>query len=314
MFTHNVALSFKTAISVIIISCPCALGLATPISILVGVLRGQKNGLLFKDADTFEKFSKSDAFIFDKTGTLTKNKSTVLNEFCSIDNQHITNIKSIEQTSSHPLAKAIVKYYQNVDSIELDDVNELPGVGIEHGDYLICSYKYVQQESIKLSDSMIEFIDNNQTSLVFVLFNKQIINIYSIGDNIKDNAIEFINDLKSNGHSVYILSGDNSFEVNRIATQLNINSEHYYFEKSPSDKESIVKELKQKHKNVVYVGDGINDISAISYSDFGISFSHGYDKSVNNADITIVDDDLSNITKAITLTNKTLKNIKTNII
>ena len=278
-------------IAVLMISCPCSLGLATPLSILVGSSRAIKLGIIYNNTEIFEKASHIDAICFDKTGTLSKGSFEVISFTSNIDNA-LDIIYTLESVSSHPIAKALIDYCikNNATLIKDMEVKEIVGKGIESKDYFI--YKENQTVILKKKGEII-------AKIVIV-------------DTLKDNAKEVIEKIHQQKLKVYMFTGDNKDIALDVANKLNINKENVYYEIKPEDKLSLITSLQNKGLKVAFVGDGINDALALNKSDLSISMGSGSDIAKTSSDITLSNNKLENISSSIRLSKKVYRNILEN--
>lgn len=316
--------AFVNAIAVLIIACPCALGLATPMSVMVGVGRGAQSGVLIKNAEALEKMNKVDTLIVDKTGTITEGKPSVekvvsLNDTIDEDNlvQYIT---SLNQYSEHPLAEAIVKYGKSKKkaSSKVDDFEAISGKGVvgtvNNLKIALGNNKLLQQFSIKIPTALIEKVSAEQEqgkTVSYISVNNEAIGYVSIFDAIKTTSEKAIKTLQNNGIEVIMLTGDNKNTAKSVAKKLNI--KHYKAECLPEDKLKEIETLQEQGKIVAMAGDGINDAPALAQSDVGIAMGTGTDVAIESASITLVKGDLQGIVKAKKLSHNVVKNIKQNL-
>lgn len=311
-------LSFVT---VLVIACPCALGLATPTAIMVGIGKGAENGILIKDAESLELAQKVNAIVLDKTGTITEGKPIVTNiKWEKTDNSVLKNILySIEKSSGHPLADAICEYLQ-ADSVFLDGIviHNLVGKGIEgiyDGEYYYIGNKSLKDEkSIKLKPYEEEWMDQKRSeanTVVIFGHKEEVICIIAISDRVKETSIEAVSQMKSNGIEVYMLTGDNVQTAKVVAMETGIS--HYKAGVLPQDKIDFIKDLQSAGKIVAMVGDGINDSGALAQADVSIAMGKGSDIAMDVAKMTIISNDLRKIMQAINLSKKTVKTIKQNL-
>lgn len=317
-------LGFSTALSygilsfvgVLVIACPCALGLATPTAIIVGVGKGAENGILIRDAEALEKLSKVSTVVLDKTGTITKGKPEVTNivilDSNWNENQILQTAASIEKLSEHPLAEAIVIKAEEL-KLSLDKVNNfiaLEGVGVK-GDIdgkLISIHK--PNESDKKENNIKELQEQGKTVVVVEVENK-IIGLVALSDTLKDEAIEAILKLHKQNIKVIMLTGDNKLAANYIAKLAGIDS--VIAEVMPEEKAGKIKELQNQGIHVAMVGDGINDAPALVQADVGIAMGTGTDVAIESAGITLLGGDISKLAKAIKLSKITMRGIKQNL-
>lgn len=317
------AYALVSAISVLIIACPCALGLATPMSVMVGVGRGAQTGILIKNAEAIEKTEKVTHLLTDKTGTLTAGKPQVtacISEDDGGKSELIRVASSLEKNSEHPLAKAIIDYAEekNINSESVSDFQSITGGGVKgtlNGKIaLLGKQKFIENFDIKPSDKLIsesaKLYQNAQT-VVWVAVDKKVIGVLGISDPIKETAPAAINALHRMGLKVIMLTGDNQKTADAIAKELGIDDVRAELE--PSDKQEIVKELKAKGAFVMVAGDGINDAPALAQADVGVAMGTGTDVAIESAGITLVKGDLQGIVKALLLSKAVMKNIRQNL-
>ncbi|MEG0276399.1 MAG: heavy metal translocating P-type ATPase [Coprobacillus sp.] len=312
--------ALSCAIAVLVISCPCALGLATPTAIMVGTGKGAQLGILIKSAENLELLSKADTIVLDKTGTITKGKPQVTDIY-PIDmseEELLRYAAAIEKASTHPLAKAIIEYvenqhidYQQVDSFEMIQGKGLIGQYFNHT--LISGNQRMMVEAnidlspfIKKSE---EFASHGKTPLYYA-YNQKIIGMIVVSDVIKETSQQAIQAFKDNGLSVYMLTGDNALTANAIAKDLDI---QVIAEVLPQDKEQHVRELQDQGHRVIMVGDGINDAPALMRADVGIAMTSGVDIAIDSADIVLMKNDLNDVVSSIDLSHAVIKNIKENL-
>ncbi|MCR4830711.1 MAG: heavy metal translocating P-type ATPase [Pseudobutyrivibrio sp.] len=309
------------AIAVLVISCPCALGLATPVAIMVGNGMGAKNGIMFKTAVSLEETGKVQIVALDKTGTITKGEPTVIGIFEAEGVEDIDLLRvayAIETKSEHPLAKAIVEFglSEGVDPADVTDFKALAGHGlsgvvdgeIAYGGNLelISSKVEVSQESKELAN---ELAMKGETPLFFAKGNT-FLGIISVADVIKDDSEEAIRHLKNMGIHVVMLTGDNEVTAEAIAKEAGV--DEVIAGVKPDGKEEVIRKL-QEHGKVAMVGDGINDAPALTRADIGIAIGAGTDVALDAADVVLVKSRLSDVSAAIRLSRATLKNIHENL-
>lgn len=316
-FTHAL-LSFVT---VLVIACPCALGLATPTAIMVGIGKGAEKGILIKDAESLEIIQKVDAIVMDKTGTITEGKPEVTSiKWLADDHTMLSNILfSIEKSSEHPLADAICSYLQN-DSQFISDIkiDSLTGKGIT-GEYLGNKYfvgnqKLMDEQSINIESSTKDWIDQqllNANTVIIFSNSTQALCVLAVADQIKPSSVEAVSSLKKMDIDVYMLTGDNENTARAIAQQANI--DHYKAGVSPIDKTNFVKQLQADGKIVAMTGDGINDSAALAQANVGIAMGKGSDIAIDSAKMTIISNNLRKIALAINLSKQTNRTIKENL-
>jgi Cu2+-exporting ATPase len=316
--------AFVNAIAVLIIACPCALGLATPMSVMVGVGRGAQSGVLIKNAEALEKMNKVDKLIVDKTGTITEGKPSV-EKVASFDDtidedSLVQYITSLNQYSEHPLAEAIVKYGKSKKRAlsKVDDFEAITGKGVVGtvNDLKIAlgNNKLLEQFSIDIPTALIKqvILEQEQGKTVsYIAVNNEAVGYVTIFDAIKKTSQNAIQELQSNGVEVIMLTGDNKNTAKAVAEQLNL--KHYKAECLPEDKLKEIETLQKQGKIVAMAGDGINDAPALAQSDVGVAMGTGTDVAIESASITLVKGDLQGIVKAKKLSHGVVKNIKQNL-
>lgn len=308
------------AMSVLLIACPCALGLATPIAVMVGVGLGARNGILFKTADAFEKLKSLTTIVLDKTGTLTKGAPEVLkiipvNHSSPESTISIIEIAAaLESNSEHPLAKAIIKKSKDMNIKTLPPVKDFKstrGEGIEgivgSDPVLIGRRQFLEQKGVYLPDES----DSESTTIVYIAKNNQYVGKLYIQDGLRNNAKTVIEDLKKNNILVIMLTGDREAVASNIATQAGI--DYYIAQVDPIQKIEYIKKLQSDGEIVAMVGDGINDGPSLAQANIGIAMGAGTDLAIEAGEITLMNSDLNGILKAISLSKKTLKNIYQNL-
>jgi Cu+-exporting ATPase len=315
--------AFTNLIAVLIIACPCALGLATPTAIMVATGKGAENGILVKDAATLEIANKLKVVVFDKTGTLTRGKPVVTDIVPTQGKagwEEILRIAgSLEKGSEHALAEAILEKARAED-LKLESVsnfNAIAGKGIS-GNYLgsetllgnrkllddlKISFKHVEEE--------LEKLENEGKTVVFVIKDKKILGLIAIADTLKDSAAVTVDWLKKQNLEAWMITGDNTRTAKAVSRRVGI--ENVLSEVLPEDKAQKVIDLKSSDKTVAFVGDGINDAPALAASDVGIAMGSGTDVAMESAGITLLSQDLGRVKSAIILSKKTLSVIKQNL-
>lgn len=306
------------SISVLIISCPCALGLATPIAIVSSVSRGAKEGILIKNPEILEEIKEIKYAVFDKTGTLTKGEITVSKT--NIDEKYFELIGSIENYSEHPISKAIVSFIKDKKydiNKEIKDIDIIPGKGIKvsfDGDEIVLgNKKLLDENSVQIDKNHEEFyLEELEKSngLIYVAINKKTIGSFSLEDKLKEDAVSVIKELKQLNIEPILLTGDNKITAAKIADKLGI--EKIYSEVLPTEKYEVIKELQKKSK-VMFIGDGINDAPSIKQANIGITLNSGSDITKDAGDIILVHNELSSIIKSINLSIETMKIVKQNL-
>jgi len=315
--------AFINAIAVLIIACPCALGLATPMSVMVGVGRGAQSGVLIKNAEALEKMNTVDILIVDKTGTITEGKPSVEKVIATNAEEEtklVHYITSLNQYSEHPLAEAIVNYGKSkkVSISKVNDFEAITGKGVSGtvGDKKVAlgNAKLLEQFSIVITETLAKEVKAEQQqgkTVSYITEENEAVGYVSIFDAIKKTSEKAIKELQNNGVEVIMLTGDNKNTAKAVAEQLNL--KHYKAECLPEDKLNEIKTLQQQGKIVAMAGDGINDAPALAQSDAGIAMGTGTDVAIESATITLVKGDLRGIVKAKKLSHGVVKNIKQNL-
>ena len=306
-------------VTVLVIACPCALGLATPTAIMVGVGKGAEQGILIKDAESLELAKKVDAIILDKTGTITYGKPTVTNSKWLDENDILKQILlSIEKQSEHPLAEAVVNYLKDINTVHIHHIESLTGKGVRANykdiNYLVGNQKLLTENQILIDNSLKEQADkwlHEAKTVIWFADDKKALAVLAIADEIKETSIEAIKELQKMGIEVHMLTGDNYNTAKAIAEKTGISS--FKGEVLPKDKADFVKELQAKGKIVAMVGDGINDSTALAYANVSIAMGKGSDIAIDVAKMTIILSDLMKISTAIKLSKSTVNTIKQNL-
>jgi Cu+-exporting ATPase len=318
-----VVYAFVNAIAVLIIACPCALGLATPMSVMVGVGKGAQNGVLIKNAEALENMNKVNVLITDKTGTITEGKPSVekVVDFSGNDEKLlISYLTSLNQYSEHPLAEAIVKYgkEQNVASKSIPDFESVSGMGVtgtvDGKKIAVGNMKLMEQVNAKVSKQDEETVAAEQKqgkTVSYISVNEDVAGFVSITDAIKESSKKAITMLKEKGVEVIMLTGDNANTAAAVAKELNLSS--FKAECLPEDKLNVIKKLQAEGKIVAMAGDGINDAPALAQADIGIAMGTGTDVAIESSEITLVKGDLLGILHAKKLSDEVMKNIKQNL-
>ena len=319
-FTH----ALLTSISVLVIACPCALGLATPTAIMVGVGRGAENNILIKDAESLELGYKVNAVVLDKTGTITEGKP-VVTDMQWTDEAQATQWKSVllalESQSEHPLAEAVVVRLKEkgIRPASLTNFNSLTGRGVQATDedgttYYVGNKKLLNEHDITLNDSLEQKarqLQQEAKTVVFFADAQHVLGVLAIADKIKDSSQAAIQALQDRNIEVYMLTGDNQQTARAVAEQVGL--KNFRAEVLPSDKADFVKELQQQGKVVAMVGDGINDSQALAQADVSLAMGKGSDIAMDVAKMTLITSDLRSIPKALNLSRKTVRGIRQNL-
>jgi len=308
-------------VAVLIIACPCALGLATPTAIIVGTGKGAQNGILVKNAESLELAHKIDTIVFDKTGTITTGKLKVssVNTNGISEKDLLQLVASLEQRSEHPVAQAIVNHAKEsgINLIKPDSFDSLTGLGItgkvNGSDVSIGNSAIMNSNSIDYSSFENEINDLSQHSntLIFTAINNQVKGIITIEDTLKDDSKEVIDNLKSMKLKTVMLTGDNYVSAKSVAEKIGF--DEFNADVLPEDKIKIVSEYQKNEKVVAMVGDGINDAPALVQSDVGIAIGTGTDVAIESGDIVLMSGDINGVLKSIKLSRLTLKTIKQNL-
>lgn len=322
ILSKDLEFALKIFVSVLVIACPCALGLATPTAIMVGTGKGAENGILIKSGEALETAYKLDTIILDKTGTITEGKPIVTDIICNnIEKDELLRIvASAEKMSEHPLGDAIVKeaLKENIDLYEnIEEFEVKIGFGIKakvnNKSVFIGNKKLLDSFNINLLDMEKKFIDlaNQGKTPIYIALDNEIKGIIAVADPIKENSKEAIEKLSNMGLDIFMITGDNKKTADVIANQLNI--KNVFAEVLPIDKANYVENLKNSGKKVAMVGDGINDAPALAKSDLGIAIGSGTDIAIESADVVLIKNDLNGVYNAIKLSKKTIVNIKQNL-
>ena len=313
-FTHGLL----AAVTVLIIACPCALGLATPTAIMVGIGKGAENGILIKDAECLEVAKKIDTVVLDKTGTLTEGKPVMTDLIWETESPKLTNLFfSLEKRSEHPLAEAVISALKG-ENLPLTDFESLTGSGIcgkiENNTYYAGNLRLLNEHNITVSNRLAEaasrFTEEAKTVIWFAN-ETEALAVAAITDQIKDTSKQAINTLKERGIEVYMLTGDSRKTAAVLAQKAGI--PHFRAEVLPAQKADFIKELQQQGKHVAMVGDGINDSAALAQADLSIAMGKGSDIAIDVAKMTIISSDLRKIADAIHLSTLTVRTIRENL-
>ncbi len=316
----NTALSFGilSFVSVLVIACPCALGLATPTAIIVGVGKGAKEGILIKDAKTLENLFKIDTIILDKTGTVTIGMPTVSNIESFIEQKKFISILgSLEKKSEHPIARAITTYLieNNIEEKEVSDFEIFSGKGvagkIDGEMFFAGNISFVKEKGLEFDKSKIDIYTKKGETPVIMFDTKRVLGFITVSDTIKPESKTAIKSLHKMGIQVIMATGDDNQTAQHIASLLEIDK--VIAEVLPKDKLQIIKNLKENGHFVAMAGDGINDAPALAEANVGISMSTGSDIAIESSGITLLNGDISKIAKAINLSKITMRGIKQNL-
>lgn len=311
IITKDINESILALVSVLVVACPCALGLATPLAMVVAIGNCSRRGILVKSSETLEAINKVDTIVFDKTGTLTTGKMSIAD---GVYNEVTLKIlKSLEKNSNHPLAKSI--YNNERDIFEVQDFEEVPGLGVKgiiNGkQYYAGNYKYVEKMNVenKLRDNEAIFASKGE-SIVYLFDEKETILIIGLADTIKKDITDTIKKLEKLDKKIIMLTGDNEKTARAIAKQIGI--ENIISNVNPEQKLDKIKEL-NKNNNVAMIGDGINDSPSLKAATVGISVENGTDISADSADVILLNENMDNIVKIFDLGKRTIRIIKENL-
>ncbi len=306
-------------VTVLVIACPCALGLATPTAIMVGIGKGAEQGILIKDAESLESARKVDVIVLDKTGTITEGKPEVTDIFwLNDDNSKSSVLAAIEKLSEHPLADAVIRHFSSIEPVRISEFESITGKGVkavyENETYLVGNKSLLTDNQIIISNEFLtkaEKWGQETKTIIWFAGKEELIAIIGLADKIKQTTITAINELKRIGLDVYMLTGDNEAAARSIAAKVNITN--YKSGVLPHEKSEFIKKLQSKGKTVAMVGDGINDSTALAQADLSIAMGKGSDIAMDAAKMTIISSDLMKIPAAITLSKQTLVTIRQNL-
>lgn len=311
VLTTDINEAILALVSVLVVACPCALGLATPLAMVVAIGNCSKNGILVKSSEILEATNKIDTIVFDKTGTLTTGKMTIVDGVYSKENLKI--LKSLEKNSNHPLAKSI--YNDEKDIFSVEEFKEEPGLGVKgkiNGiQYFAGNYKYVEKMQVenKLKVEEEKIISKGE-SIVYLFNKKETLLIIGLADTIKKDVVKTVNELKKLDKKIFMLTGDNDKTAKIIAKQVGI--ENVISNVSPKQKLEKIKEL-NSNNNCAMVGDGINDSPSLKTATIGISVENGTDISADSSDVILLNENMSNILKLFKIGKNTIRIIKQNL-
>lgn len=321
IITKDLSESLITFVTILVIACPCSLGLATPLAIVVSEGKCASEGILIKKSEILENIQKVDTIVFDKTGTLTYGKlkiSKIIN-YSNLEKQKLLQLaSSLEAKSNHPISKAFEGYMSenNIKPLEVSDFENLPGFGIkgkiENEEIILGNSKLLNKYNIKNTHTNDENdLSSNGNSIIYVIKNNKIIALIGVNDIIRENVQNVIKNLQKNGITTIMLTGDNEKTAHKIAKEIGITI--VYSNVIPSEKAEIIKKLEEKNKYVMMCGDGINDSPALSLSDIGVSIHGATDIAMDSSDIILTQNNLNSILKLINISKNTFKIIKQNL-
>ena len=318
-FTH----ALLTSVTVLVIACPCALGLATPTAIMVGIGKGAENNILIKDAESLELAHRVNAVILDKTGTITEGKPVVTDLVWNVDTNasyYKQILYTLESKSEHPLADAVVSNLKTEGITPIDDgaFESITGRGVKgkfsDAEYFIGNRRLIDENAVKVLahvETLVARLQAEAKTVIYFADSTRVLATIAIADKIKATSKAAIDALQNKGIEVYMLTGDNEQTARAVANQVGL--KHYKAEVLPSEKASFVKSLQEKGKVVAMVGDGINDSHALAEADVSIAMGKGSDIAMDVAKMTLITSDLQSIPKALNLSSKTVLGIRQNL-
>lgn len=312
--------ALSNAISVLVISCPCALGLATPVAIMVGTGKAAENGILIKSAQSLETLHSIDTIVLDKTGTITSGKPSVQDVLIYknlSENDFLKHAATIETGSEHPLGVSVIEYskQKGIQIGKADSFEAVSGRGvkaiIDDATYYAGNKAFMLENQIRVNEADIERLaTQGKTPLIFA-DEKEVIGIIAVADTVRETSKAAIAKFKEKGIHVVMLTGDNKLTANAIASSLNI--DEVISDVMPADKESVIRNLQAQNRKVMMVGDGINDAPALTRADIGMAIGQGTDIAIDSADVVLMKNTLLDVNTAIELSHAVIKNIKMNL-
>ena len=321
MITKDFSIALTSFVSVLIVACPCSLGLATPLVMVVSQGLCATNGILVKKSEILENVNKVNTIVFDKTGTITYGNLRIseIKKYSKIDTDRLLQIVgSIESKSTHPISKAFNDYIENknIKVLDVDSFENIPGLGIKasikDNSYLIGNSKLL--EKYKIINKYIteeEKISSEENSIVYVVENNRVLAIIGVSDIVRENVKDVIEKLKLKGISTVMLTGDNEKTAKRIADKIGITQ--VYSNVLPKEKKDIIQKFKDQGQYVLMCGDGINDSPALTLADVGVSINSGSDIAMDSSDVILTRNDLKGVINLINISKKTIRNIKQNL-
>lgn len=322
VFDSTLLFALTTLISILVVACPCALGLATPTAVTVGVGRAAEFGILIKNGDTLENAGKIDVAAFDKTGTITEGQPEVDDVICYgiSENELVELAASVEKNSNHPIAKAIVRKANDM-NLELNQTSSfenITGKGlkaqIDDKDILAGNKKLLESQDIEIPQSVLEEygrLEDLSKTIILIGVDREIKGILSLSDKIKANSKRTIEELHKMGIETYMLTGDNKKTASTVASAVGI--DNVCAGVLPENKLDIVKNLQKEDKTVLFVGDGINDAPALTQANIGVAMGNGTDIAMESGDIVVMEGDLENVVAAVQFSKKVMTRIKENL-
>lgn len=321
---NKLAFAISNALAVLIVACPCALGLATPMSVMVSIGIGARNGILVKKAEALEQLNKIDILVLDKTGTITAGKPVVTDFTATASftaNDILQLAASVNKHSSHPLAQAMVNKANalNLTAIDITNFQNIAGMGVAanifHMHVLLGNETLLRDNNIEIPQDIrqgVTAMESKGSSVSFLVVDHKYAGYIAVKDEVKPNAKEIITDIKAQGIEVWMLTGDNESTAKAVATEVGI--DNVKAKMLPQDKYQAIKAFQSQHKLVAMAGDGINDAPALSLADVGIAMGTGTDVAIQSADITLLKGELTGVSKAISLSKLMMSNIKQNLL
>ena len=322
VFDSTLLFALTTLISILVVACPCALGLATPTAVTVGVGRAAEFGILIKNGDTLENAGKIDVAAFDKTGTITEGQPEVDDVICYgiSENELVELAASVEKNSNHPIAKAIVRKASdmNLELIQTSSFENITGKGLKaqvnDKDILAGNKKLLESQDIEIPQSVLEEygrLEDLSKTIILIGVDREIKGILSLSDKIKANSKRTIEELHKMGIETYMLTGDNKKTASTVASAVGI--DNVCAGVLPENKLDIVKNLQKEDKTVLFVGDGINDAPALTQANIGVAMGNGTDIAMESGDIVVMGGDLENVVAAVQFSKKVMTRIKENL-
>jgi len=307
IWPHSFEISFMVGISVIVIACPCALALATPVATLVGLSLGVKKGILFKEAAQLETMAKVDTIVLDKTGTLTIGKPEVVKEHL-YEGYDKDILYSLVKNSNHPIAKGVRDHLNGCSEMIFDEFTQLPALGIvaKFEDKIILG-----GNAQLISENNIDIEITSENSLFYFAIDSVIVAVYELNDIIKEDAKKLVTTLEQQGIKSIMLTGDNGKVAKRVAQEIGI--DRYYYSQTPQSKADMIDTLKAENKTIVMVGDGVNDVLALAHADISIVMGSGSDIAVDVSDVVLLNDSLKSLMDAFKISRTTFGLIKQNL-
>lgn len=314
-FTHGLL----ALVTVLVIACPCALGLATPTAIMVGMGKGAERGILIKDAESLETAARLSAVVLDKTGTITEGRPEVVHlAWCDEQELHAQLLFSMEQSSEHPLSMAITRHLAGTPAVELEQFDSITGKGVEATyqgvRYVLGNRRLIEELGLSLSveqEAMVQTWAEDAKTVVYMASPEKVLALIGIADKVKETSVAAIEHLQQRGLKVYMLTGDQERSAAAMARRVGLT--HYKAGVLPDEKADFIHTLRQEGHVVAMVGDGINDSAALAEADLGIAMGQGSDIAMDVAKMTIISSDLTKIAEAIELSKLTVRTIRQNL-